>query len=137
MNFFRQSLEELPISERENALDSFIYGHFRKALLLQDDETVDFEQSFFDLGLTSLTLTKLRHILEQELQCMIDTNTLFDHPKVSALLIMLKQKSLKNLFQHDVEINDYDNNDDSNSIDKNRANDYNKVNQLLNQKFNL
>lgn len=135
MNFFRQSLEKLPISEREHALDTFIYGHFKTALLLQDDETVDFEQSFFDLGLTSLTLIKLRHILEQELQCVIDTNTLFDHPKVPDLLTLLKEKSLKDLFNHDIKMNEYNN--DSDNIDKNRANDYSKVNQLLNQKFNL
>lgn len=126
MSHFLDELEQLPLSDRAQALDDFIYGHFRQALMLEPHETVDFKESFFDLGMTSLTLTESKRVFEQALRCVIDTPLLFNNPTVPTLIKMLKQDVLQELFEssHDKDF-------------RSKTVDYSDINHLINKKFNL
>ena len=128
MSQFRQHLQQLPLSEQEKALSDFVYERFRHALLLEPDETVDFKQSFFDLGLTSLKLSQIRHELETNLACVIDTTVLFNHPTVPVLLKQLKRDVLPHLSAESAS--------DCELPESNPA-ERDTISQLLNKKFNL
>jgi acyl carrier protein len=82
-------LRELPAHEREEALEEIVVTQFKAALLMTDEDELPFDQSYFDLGLTSLGLTDLKQGIEQLLDCEIDANTLFNNPTVEQLLARL------------------------------------------------
>lgn len=127
---FRERLEQLPLSERSQALDDFVYDHFRQALMLESHEMVDFEQSFFDLGVTSLKLTEIQNALEVTLGCEFDITALFNHPTVPSLIAMLKQQKMFELFVGLSEVKDK-----SGSIIP--AVDNSALNALINKQYNL
>jgi acyl carrier protein len=79
-------LRVLPATERAEALESIVVAEFRAALLMSDEDELPFDQSFFDLGLTSLGITDLKQRLERFLACEIDANVLFNSPTVERLL---------------------------------------------------
>lgn len=82
-------LRELPVNEREEALEEIVVTEFKAALLMTDEDELPFDQSYFDLGLTSLGLTDLKQRIERILDCEIDANTLFNNPTVEQLLTRL------------------------------------------------
>lgn len=61
---------------------------------MTDDDELPFDQSYFDLGLTSLSITDLKQRLEQLLDCEIDANVLFNSPTVDRLLTYLTNELL-------------------------------------------
>lgn len=84
-------LRALPATERAEVLESIVVGEFRAALLMSDEDELSFDQSFFDLGLTSLGITDLKQRLERLLVCEIDANVLFNSPTVERLLAHLAE----------------------------------------------
>ncbi|WP_306962424.1 acyl carrier protein [Streptomyces afghaniensis] len=92
-------LSDLPRPERRDALEELVTKEFRSALLMTDDEALPADQSFFDLGLTSLSVTGLKQRLEGLLGVELDANLLFNRPTVEALLEHLTQDLLPGLFR--------------------------------------
>jgi acyl carrier protein len=78
-------LADLPRSERWEALTDLLSAEFKAVLLMTDDEELPLEQSYFDLGLTSLTLSDLKQRIEDLLCCEINASVLFNSPTVSML----------------------------------------------------
>lgn len=92
-------LSGLPRPERRDALEELVIKEFRSSLLMTDDEIFPADQSFFDLGLTSLSVTSLKQRLEGLLGVELDANLLFNRPTVEALMEHLTQDLLTGLFQ--------------------------------------
>jgi len=80
------SLSELPPSDRRDALTAIVLREFRAVLLMPDDEDLPVDESYFELGFTSLRLTEVKERLEDRLGCRISTTLLFNSPTVTALV---------------------------------------------------
>ncbi len=76
------------------SLEATLEREFRAALLMTEDDELPFDQSFFDLGLTSLGITELKERLEYLLGCEINTNVLFNSPTIERLLEHLAERLL-------------------------------------------
>lgn len=92
------ALRDLPRSERAEALTELLVTEFKRVLLMDCDEELPFEQSYFELGLTSLTLSDLKQRIEGLFGCELDANVLFDSPTVNRLLTHLTTEALAELF---------------------------------------
>jgi acyl carrier protein len=84
-------LRELSFAERRDALEEILETEFKAALLMTDEDELPFDQSYFDLGLTSLAITDLKERFEELLGVEIDTNVLFNSPTVERLLDYLTE----------------------------------------------
>jgi acyl carrier protein len=93
-----QQFQSLPWSERRDALESVVLAEFRATLLMDDDEDLPLDESFFDLGFTSLRVTEIKQRLEDLLGCAISTNVLFNSPTVDQLMEHLTGGALGALF---------------------------------------
>jgi acyl carrier protein len=93
-------LRALARSERVDALEAVVVAEFKTTLLMGNDEELGLEESFFDLGFTSLLLADLKQRLERMLGCVISTNVLFNSPTVDRLLTHLTDEVLTGLFAH-------------------------------------
>lgn len=76
----------LPALERLEALETLAVRHFRRALLMDEDEELALDASFFDIGLTSLRLMDVKQNLERELDLDIDATALFNQPTIEQLV---------------------------------------------------
>lgn len=85
-------LRELSIAERRDALEEILEKEFKAALLMTDEDELPFDQSYFDLGLTSLGITDLKERFEDLLEVEIDTTMLFNSPTVERLLDYLTER---------------------------------------------
>ena len=94
----RDTLAELPGPERREVLEDLITREFKSVLLMTDDEELPYDQSYFDLGLTSLSITGLKQRLEKLLDVELDASLLFNSPTVEALLRHLTEDLLPGLF---------------------------------------
>ncbi|CAM5426228.1 Acyl carrier protein OS=Streptomyces alboniger OX=132473 GN=CP975_22950 PE=4 SV=1 [Streptomyces alboniger] len=81
-----QQFRELPRAELAEEMERLLVGKFRESLLMDEDEDLPLDISYFDLGLTSLKLTEMRQILEDVLAVSINANVLFNEPTVGRLL---------------------------------------------------
>ncbi|MFJ6623139.1 acyl carrier protein [Kitasatospora sp. NPDC091335] len=79
-------LRELPAHELREEIEVLVVELFKAALLMEDDDELSLETSYFDLGLTSLKLTVLKQNLEERLELSINTNVLFNEPTVEQLV---------------------------------------------------
>ncbi|MEU3355416.1 acyl carrier protein [Streptomyces sp. NPDC037389] len=77
---------ELSWVERRDALEEKVVTQFKEALLMGEDEELELDTSFFDLGLTSLALGAMRKRLEDLLGVAIDATVLFNEPTVGRLV---------------------------------------------------
>lgn len=93
-----QWLAALPRSERRDALESFVAAEFKTTLLMTAEDELPREQSFFDLGLTSLGLTEVKQRLDVLLGRAVSANSLFNQPTVAALIDHLCDEVLPELF---------------------------------------
>ncbi|EFE72591.1 MULTISPECIES: acyl carrier protein [Streptomyces] len=82
-------LRELPAHEIREETEALVEELFKAALLMEADEELPLQISYFDLGLTSLRLTRLKQQLEELLELTIDTNVLFNEPTVEYLVLHL------------------------------------------------
>ena len=93
-----RELLALPLHERQERLRELLVEQFQRALLMDADEEFPTEESYFDLGLTSLGLSEVKDRLEERLGCEISTTTLFNSPTVDRLLAYLIAEPLADLF---------------------------------------
>lgn len=91
-------LATLPRSERFDALEEIVVSQFKAALMMTSDEQLPIDESFFDLGLTSLLVSDVKIRLENMLGVAISANVLFNSPTVERLLNYLVTEPLGHLF---------------------------------------
>ncbi|MFJ1748160.1 acyl carrier protein [Streptomyces sp. NPDC088116] len=91
-------LLDLPRSERRDALEELVTEEFKAVLLMTDEDDLPPDQSYFDLGMTSLSITGLKQRFERLLGIEVDANLLFNSPTVEALLRHLTEDLLTDLF---------------------------------------
>ncbi|MEU5052113.1 acyl carrier protein [Streptomyces sp. NPDC021096] len=91
-------LSDLARPERRDALEDLVRREFRAVLLMTDEEDLPADQSYFDLGLTSLSITRLKQRLEELLSVELDANLLFNSPTLEKLLEHLTEGLLADLF---------------------------------------
>ncbi|WP_457030189.1 acyl carrier protein [Kitasatospora sp. P5_F3] len=84
-----EQLISLSAPERADALRELVAAEFRVTMLLEPDEELPLDRSYFDLGLTSLRLTEIKRRLEQRLGLAISANTMFNEPTIEALVAHL------------------------------------------------
>lgn len=96
-------LSQIPVPDRADALEELVVAEFRAALLMAVGEDLPLDESFFDLGLSSLRLVELKERLEALLGRPISANALFNRPTVERLLDYLKETVLADLFCHATE----------------------------------
>ena len=94
-----ERLEALSRSERFEALELIVVTEFKTALLMTEDEELPLEDSFFELGLTSLGLVDVKQRLESMLGRGIDSTVLFSSPTVEQLMERLTTDILADLFE--------------------------------------
>jgi len=80
------TLRALPRAERRDALEAVVVEEFKSTLLMPEDEDLPVDQSFFDLGFTSLRITEAKQRLETLLGQPISANVLFNSPTVDELV---------------------------------------------------
>ena len=95
----RDLLSDLPRPERREALEELVTREFKSVLLMTDEDELPLDQSYFDLGLTSLSITGLKQRLERLLGVELNATLLFNSPTVKALLAHLTEDLLSDLFQ--------------------------------------
>lgn len=93
-----EQLRELPRSERPEALETLVVAEFKATLLMADDEYLPLDESYFQLGFTSLRIAEIKQRLEGLLGCGISANVLFNRPTVERLLAHLTDEVLTDLF---------------------------------------
>jgi len=93
-----ERLQELPLSERYETLEELVVIEFRATLLMADDEDLPLDESFFDLGFTSLRIAEIKERLEALLGCGVSANVLFNSPTLERLIEHLTDGVLAHLF---------------------------------------
>ncbi|MFJ8781213.1 MULTISPECIES: acyl carrier protein [unclassified Streptomyces] len=87
-------MRDLPPADLRDALETLVVARFKQVLLMGDDEELPLDISFFDLGLTSLSLSRLRKGLEDALDVGIDATLLFNKPTIDELVTHLSERLL-------------------------------------------
>lgn len=93
-----QQLAGTPFSERSGVLEALVVAEFRTTLLMQESDLLPLDESYFELGLTSLGAMEIRQRLEAALGCRIDSASLFNNPTVGRLLDYLRTDVLREFF---------------------------------------
>lgn len=75
-----------------------VAAEFRSVLQMMPQEALPLDESFFDLGLTSLSAEEVKQRLETRLACRVDAEVLFNHPTVQHLVAHLQAGPLADLF---------------------------------------
>ncbi|MEU9130347.1 acyl carrier protein [Kitasatospora sp. NPDC048540] len=91
-------LRSLPRSERREALESLVVTEFKASLLMDEDEYLPTDESWFQLGFTSLRIVEVKTRLEAQLGIAVSTTTLFNSPTIDQLLDHLTGDLLGDLF---------------------------------------
>ncbi|MFI9036184.1 acyl carrier protein [Streptomyces sp. NPDC053726] len=92
-------LLDLPRSERRQALEDLVVAEFKIVLLMDDDDELPLDESYFDLGLTSLTITDLKQSLESMVGHELSASLLFNSPTVGQLMDHICDELLPGLFR--------------------------------------
>ncbi|WP_093898685.1 acyl carrier protein [Streptomyces sp. Ncost-T10-10d] len=92
-------LLDLPRSERRQALEDLVVAEFKIALLMEGDDELPLDESYFDLGLTSLTITDLKQGLEAMIGHELSASLLFNSPTVGRLMDHICDELLPGLFR--------------------------------------
>lgn len=94
-----RALLDLPRAERREALEELVVGEFKTVLLMTDEDDLPMDESYFDLGLTSLTITDLKQRLEDIIGAELSADLLFNSPTVGRLLDHICTELLPDVFQ--------------------------------------
>ncbi|AXE82790.1 acyl carrier protein [Streptomyces atratus] len=92
-------LLDLPRSERRQALEDLVVAEFKIVLLMDDGDELPLDESYFDLGLTSLTITDLKQSLESMIGHELSASLLFNSPTVGQLMDHICDELLPGLFR--------------------------------------
>ncbi len=91
-------LRSLPWSERRDALEGVVVTEFKNILLMDEDEYLSTDESYFQLGFTSLRIVEVKQRLESLLGFGVSTNVLFNSPTIEKLMDYLTGEVLVDLF---------------------------------------
>lgn len=94
-----RTLRALPRAERRDALEAVVVEEFKSTLLMPEDEDLPVDQSFFDLGFTSLRITEAKQRLETLFGQPISANVLFNSPTVDELVEYLIAEVLADVLE--------------------------------------
>lgn len=95
-----QWLEAIPVVERREALEELVVNEFKATLFMAPEEELPQDESYFDLGFTSLRISEIKDRLESAFGREISTNLLFNSPTIEQLLAHLTRDVLTELFPH-------------------------------------
>lgn len=90
-----RELESLPAAERSDFLIAHLQELLAAVLALDDPESVEIEQGFFDLGMDSLTSVELRNRLQDSLGHPLPATLLFKYPSVAKLAEYISREWLQ------------------------------------------
>lgn len=93
-----ERLRAVPRSRRRDALVVLVVAEFKAGLLMDEEDELPLDQSYLDLGLTSIGLVELRERLAGALGCDLDVTLMFNRPTVDGLLAYLVEEALSDLF---------------------------------------
>jgi acyl carrier protein len=93
-----EQLVEIPLSERTALVQALVVAEFKAWLLMDDTDALPFDESYFELGLTSLGATEIKQRLESRLGRPFDSASLFNNPTISHLLDYLRAEVLADFF---------------------------------------
>ncbi|MER6786896.1 acyl carrier protein [Streptomyces sp. NPDC000658] len=94
-----RTLLDLPRAERRQTVEDLVVAEFRTVLLMtEEDDDPPMDVSYFDLGLTSLTITDLKQRLESMLGVELSADLLFNSPTVGRLLDHICTELLPDVF---------------------------------------
>jgi len=86
---FRERLAAAPWVERRPMLEDFVRTHVALVLGRPDDAAIEVEQSFFEMGMDSLTSVELRNSLQQGLAAGLPSTLTFKYPSLKSLVSFL------------------------------------------------
>ncbi len=93
-----EQLIETPLSERTVLIQTLVVAEFKAWLLMDETDTLPSDESYFDLGLTSLGATEIKQRLEERLGRSFDSVILFNNPTIGHLLNYLRTEVLADFF---------------------------------------
>lgn len=93
-----QQLAAVPFSERATALEALVVAEFKAWLLMGDADVFPLDESYFELGLTSLGATDIQQRLVAGFGRPFDAASLFNNPTAGNLLEHLRSEVLTELF---------------------------------------
>ncbi|MGH3940585.1 MAG: acyl carrier protein [Pseudonocardiaceae bacterium] len=93
-----EQLGETPLSERTALVKDLVVTEFKTSLLMDEKDTLPFDESYFELGLTSLGATEVKQCLERSLGRPFDSASLFNNPTIGHLLNYLRTEVLAEFF---------------------------------------
>jgi acyl carrier protein len=93
-----ERLCELPPAERRAGLEDLVVAEFRSTLMMEEDEDLPFDMSYFELGFTSLGITEIKERLETQFGRSVSTNVLFNSPTMERLIAYLADEVLTDVF---------------------------------------
>ena len=93
-----EELLDLPRSERREALEVLVVNVFKPMLLMAEADVFPLDESFFDLGFTSLLVNEAKVRLEELLGQPISANVLFNSPTAERLIEHLADDVLAEVF---------------------------------------
>lgn len=94
-----RALLDLPRAERRQTVQDLVVAEFKTVLLMTEDDDLPVDVSYFDLGLTSLTITDLKQRLETMLGVELSADLLFNSPTVGRLLDHIFTELLPDVFR--------------------------------------
>ncbi|NER93851.1 MAG: type I polyketide synthase [Symploca sp. SIO1B1] len=100
---FREQLEAVAVTERQELLTTHLRSIIAKTLGLQDIQKIRMRQSLFDLGLDSLMAVDLKNRLESSLETSLSSTLLFDYPTVETLVEYLVNNVIEIDFSCDLD----------------------------------
>ncbi|RKT87432.1 Phosphopantetheine attachment site [Saccharopolyspora antimicrobica] len=98
MSSWVDELAATPLAERARFLEQMVVGEFKVWLLMEPSDEFPLEQSYFELGLTSLGATEIKETLEARLGQPVQSATLFNNPTAAHLLKHLREEVLAEHF---------------------------------------
>ncbi|MFG2043073.1 acyl carrier protein [Dactylosporangium sp. NPDC048998] len=93
-----ERLCELPPAERRAGLEDLVVAEFKSTLMMDEDEDLPFDASYFELGFTSLGITEIKERLETQFGRSVSTNVLFNSPTMERLIAYLADEVLTDVF---------------------------------------
>lgn len=93
-----ENLSETPLSERTAVIQALVVAEFKASLLIAETDELPFDESYFELGLTSLGATEIKQRLEARLGRPFDSAILFGNPTINHLLNYLRTGVLADFF---------------------------------------
>ncbi len=87
-----------PLSERATVLEAIVVAQFKAWLLMSVVDDLPLEESYFELGLTSLGAVEIQQELVAGLGRPFDAASLYNNPTVGHLLRHLRAEVLPELF---------------------------------------